>query len=202
MAEPGGADPRSLDPDADPQAVAREIALRALTVRARSRAELAAILARKRVPAEVAAELLERFARLRLVDDRDFARQWLAGQERRQRSSRALSGELRRKGSRRRSSPRRWRNSTPTGTRRWRAAWSPRSCHRCAGWTVRSSIGGSRGFWVGAGSRPGWSRGSSGRPWRAAQARTRRWPPWASRATSTRACRIRLTRESARRART
>lgn len=98
MAEPDGADPRSLDPDADPQAVAREIALRALTVRARSRAELAAILARKRVPAEVAAELLERFAELRLVDDRDFARQWLAGRERRQRSSRALSGELRRKG--------------------------------------------------------------------------------------------------------
>lgn len=103
---PIGADPasrpagraREADPDADPLAVAREIALRALTVRARSRSELADILARKRVPAEVAEELLERFEELRLVDDRDFSRQWVAGQERRLRSTRALGGELRRKG--------------------------------------------------------------------------------------------------------
>lgn len=64
-------------PDADPVAVAREIALRRLTVRARSRAELEADLARRNVPEEAATAVLDRFEEVGLVDDADFARMWV-----------------------------------------------------------------------------------------------------------------------------
>ncbi len=85
-------------PAADPIAVAREIALRQLTVRARSRAELERALARKQVPTEVAAAVLDRLAEVGLVDDEVFARDWLAAGDRRQRSRRALLAELAEKG--------------------------------------------------------------------------------------------------------
>lgn len=85
-------------PDADPVAVAREIALRQLTVRARSRAELARALARKQVPDEVAKIVLDRLTEVGLVDDEIFARDWLAAGIRRQRSRRALLAELAEKG--------------------------------------------------------------------------------------------------------
>ena len=78
--------------------VAREIALRQLTVRARSRAELARALARKQVPAEVAGEVLDRLQDVGLVDDGSFARDWLAAGDRRQKSRRALLAELSEKG--------------------------------------------------------------------------------------------------------
>jgi regulatory protein len=84
--------------EGDPVAVAREIALRQLTVRARSRAELARALARKQVPEDVAATVLDRLAEVGLVDDEVFARDWLAAGERRQRSRRALLSELAEKG--------------------------------------------------------------------------------------------------------
>jgi regulatory protein len=86
------------DPDADPVAVAREIALRQLTVRARSRVELARALARKHVPEDVAKTVLDRLTEVGLVDDEVFARDWLAAGERRQRSRRALLSELAEKG--------------------------------------------------------------------------------------------------------
>ncbi len=85
-------------PDADPVAVAREIALRQLTVRARSRAELGRALARKQVPDEVAKTVLDRLTEVGLVDDEVFARDWLAAGVRRQRSRRALLAELAEKG--------------------------------------------------------------------------------------------------------
>lgn len=85
-------------PDADPVAVAREIALRQLTVRARTRAELARVLARKNVPAEAAGEVIDRLAEVGLIDDEVFARDWLAGGVRRQKSRRALVAELAEKG--------------------------------------------------------------------------------------------------------
>lgn len=85
-------------PDADPVAVAREIALRQLTVRARSRAELAKALVRKNVPDEVAKTVLDRLTDVGLVDDEVFARDWLAAGDRRQRSRRALLMELAEKG--------------------------------------------------------------------------------------------------------
>lgn len=85
-------------PDADPVAVAREIALRQLTVRARTRAELARALARKHVPDDVAQTVLDRLEEVGLVDDAVFARDWLAAGDRRQKSRRALLAELATKG--------------------------------------------------------------------------------------------------------
>ena len=85
-------------PDADPIAVAREIALRQLTVRARSRAELARALARKHVPEDVAETVLDRLEEVGLIDDAVFARDWLAAGDRRQKGRRALLAELAEKG--------------------------------------------------------------------------------------------------------
>ncbi len=90
-------DPGS-DQDADPVAVARELALRQLTTRARSRVELARALARKNVPEEAAQQVLDRFAEVGLVDDAVFARDWLAAGARRQKSRRVLLAELVEKG--------------------------------------------------------------------------------------------------------
>jgi regulatory protein len=78
--------------------VAREIALRQLTVRARSRTELGRALARKRVPDEVAATVLDRLEEVGLIDDAVFARDWLEAGARRQKSRRALLLELGEKG--------------------------------------------------------------------------------------------------------
>ncbi len=85
-------------PAADPIPVAREIALRQLTVRARSRVELERALARKQVPAEAITEVLDRLTDVGLIDDAVFARDWLAAGSRRQRSRRVLLSELAEKG--------------------------------------------------------------------------------------------------------
>jgi regulatory protein len=88
-----------LGPEADPEAVGRAILLDQLTGRARSRAELATKLARKRVPPEVAGRLLDRFEEVGLVDDAAFAREWVqTRQAGRGLARRALAVELRRKG--------------------------------------------------------------------------------------------------------
>lgn len=86
------------DPAGDPAAIAREIVLRLLTLRARSRAELELALRRKAVPDEVARQVLDRFVELRLVDDQAFAGLWVEGAQRRQRSRAGLRQELREKG--------------------------------------------------------------------------------------------------------
>ncbi|MGW5382953.1 recombination regulator RecX [Nocardia sp. NPDC003963] len=78
---------------------AKEACLRLLAVRARSRAELAQRLSAKDYSPEVTEQVLERLAEVGLIDDADFARQWV-----RQRHGfsgkgrRALEQELRRKG--------------------------------------------------------------------------------------------------------
>lgn len=82
----------------DPVAVAREIALRLLTVRARSRSELQAALARRKVPAAAADEVLDRFSDVGLIDDAAFARAWVESGTRRMRGRRALAQELGKKG--------------------------------------------------------------------------------------------------------
>lgn len=104
-AQPGrAAADRGLDetvsdgPDADPIAVAREIALRLLGVRDRTRRELEQALAKRRVPAEAAGEVLNRLTEVGLIDDRRFATAAFDAQQRRQRSTRALRQELRTKG--------------------------------------------------------------------------------------------------------
>lgn len=67
--------------------VAREIALRRLTMRDHSRAELERALAVKGVPGDVREQLLDRFGELGLVNDANFADQWT----RARRASRKLS---------------------------------------------------------------------------------------------------------------
>ena len=82
----------------DPVGFAREIALRQLDVRARSREELRRALARRNVPEEVAAEVLAWLAEVGLVDDAAFAREWVAAGQRRLRSRTVLRNGLREKG--------------------------------------------------------------------------------------------------------
>lgn len=97
--EPVGEPDRDLGPEADPEAVAREIVLRKLTAQARSRGELAKALAQRNVPEETAAAVLDRFEEVGLVDDGAFAESWVRSrQSRRHLSKRVLRQELVRKG--------------------------------------------------------------------------------------------------------
>ena len=92
-------DPGAAGPDADHEAVARKILLDQLTGQARSRSELSGKLAKKGVPDEVAARLLDRFEEVGLVDDEAFARAWVQSrQPGKGLARRALAQELRRKG--------------------------------------------------------------------------------------------------------
>jgi regulatory protein len=94
-----GRGPAEVDPDADPVAVAREICLRLLTDRARTRQELAQALRRKGVPDEAAQPVLERFDEVGLIDDAAFAGQWVRSRHvQRGLARRAIAMELRRKG--------------------------------------------------------------------------------------------------------
>ena len=96
---PDAPDPELPVPEADPVAIAREICLRLLTDRARTRQELAQALARKGVPDEAAAAVLDRFAEVGLVDDAAFAGQWVRSRHTyRGLGRRAIAVELRRKG--------------------------------------------------------------------------------------------------------
>jgi regulatory protein len=86
-------------PAADPEAVARAIALQQLTMAPRTRAQLAEAMGRRGVPAEVAEKVLDRFEELRLVDDGEFSRQWVQTRHTgRGLSRRALTHELRQRG--------------------------------------------------------------------------------------------------------
>ncbi len=90
---------REPEPAADHEAVARKLLLDQLTGQARSRRELADRLARKGVPDDVAARLLDRFEEVGLVDDEAFARAWVQSrQPGKGLARRALAQELRRKG--------------------------------------------------------------------------------------------------------
>ncbi|MFS3130478.1 regulatory protein RecX [Nocardioides sp. Bht2] len=86
-------------PEADQEAVARKILLDQLTGQARSRKELAEKLAKRGVPEELAARLLDRFEEVGLIDDAAFARLWVGSrQPGKGLARRALQQELRRKG--------------------------------------------------------------------------------------------------------
>jgi regulatory protein len=98
-----GRDPKppAVEPkiDADPVAVAREICLRLLTERARTRQELAQALRKRDVPDEAANAVLERFDEVGLIDDAAFAGQWVRSRHnQRGLARRAIAVELRRKG--------------------------------------------------------------------------------------------------------
>lgn len=94
--------PSTSEPATDPARraeQARALCLRLLTAQARTRAELEGQLAKRGYPDSVAAAVLDRLADVGLVDDADFAEQWVhsrrvnAGKGRR-----ALAAELRTKG--------------------------------------------------------------------------------------------------------
>lgn len=88
-----------VENEADASSVARRILTRQLVAHDRTRRELGDALGRRNVPPEVAAETLERFAELGLIDDRAFARRWVESrQTRRHRSRQALRRELDAKG--------------------------------------------------------------------------------------------------------
>jgi len=84
---------------ADPEAVAKGICLRALTGTAKTRKQLADLLAKKEVPVEVADAVLDRFTDVGLIDDAAFAAAWVTSrQSGRGLARRALASELRAKG--------------------------------------------------------------------------------------------------------
>ena len=78
---------------------AHAVCLRLLTVRARSRAELAGQLTKRGYPDEVTKAVLDRLATVGLIDDEDFAAQWVRSRQTHAgKGRRALAAELRTKG--------------------------------------------------------------------------------------------------------
>ena len=83
----------------DDRARAREIVLRRLAASPRSRSELARSLAEKDVPPDVAAEVLDRYTELHLVDDMAYAEMVVRSkQATKGLARRGLAHELRRRG--------------------------------------------------------------------------------------------------------
>lgn len=78
---------------------AREVCLRRLAIRPQTRAELATAMRRRGVDDDVAAEVLERYDEVGIVDDEAFAMAWVTSRHHgKGLARRALAGELRRKG--------------------------------------------------------------------------------------------------------
>lgn len=78
---------------------AKTVCLRLLTARARTRAELAEQLTKRGFPDDVAERVLNRLAKARLVDDADFAQQWVRSRhEYAGKGRKVLAAELRTKG--------------------------------------------------------------------------------------------------------
>jgi regulatory protein len=98
-AAPSDKSRKSRRPDADPESVARTIALTMLERQPRTRAELARGMARRGVPEDAAAAVLDRFTDVGLIDDEAFAQAWVDSRHAsRALGRRALSAELRRRG--------------------------------------------------------------------------------------------------------
>lgn len=83
----------------DPEAQARQVCLRLLTLAPRTRAQLADALRKRGIPDEAADEVLGRFEDVGLIDDAAFARAWVESRHySRGLAGRALSAELKRRG--------------------------------------------------------------------------------------------------------
>jgi regulatory protein len=94
-----GDDDRRPAPDFDPYEQAREICLRQLSVRPRTRAELATALRKRGVDDEVATTVLNRYDEVGLIDDAAFARAWVSSRHHgKGLARRALANELRQRG--------------------------------------------------------------------------------------------------------
>jgi regulatory protein len=90
---------REAEPPRNEGEVAREICLRQLATRPRTRAELAKALTRREISAEVIAEVLDRYDEVGLIDDAAFARAWVSTRHHgRGLARRALANELRQRG--------------------------------------------------------------------------------------------------------
>jgi regulatory protein len=89
--------PSTSEPSREEQA--RGLCLRLLTARSRTRAELQGQLAKRGYPDDIAARVLDRLAGVGLIDDVDFAEQWVHSRRASAaKSKRALAAELRTKG--------------------------------------------------------------------------------------------------------
>lgn len=78
---------------------ARALCLRLLTARSRTRAELAGQLAKRGYPDDVSVRVLNRLAAVGLVDDTDFAEQWVHSRRANAaKGKRALAADLHAKG--------------------------------------------------------------------------------------------------------
>jgi regulatory protein len=83
----------------EPEARARQVCLRLLTLAPRTRAQLADALRQRGIPDDVAEDVLGRFAGAGLIDDAAFARAWVDSRHYgRGLSGRALTAELRQRG--------------------------------------------------------------------------------------------------------
>ncbi len=88
-----------IDPDADPVEAAREIVLRRLAAAPKTRKDLADDLAQRGIDDAVIERVLNRFTEVGLIDDADYARQWVSNRHRSKGTTRAsLRYELRAKG--------------------------------------------------------------------------------------------------------
>lgn len=95
---PSTSEPVEVDP-AKRAEQAKSLCLRLLTARARTRAELAGQLAKRGYPDDVSARVLDRLAAAKLIDDVDFAEQWVRSRrEHAGKGRKALAVELRTKG--------------------------------------------------------------------------------------------------------
>lgn len=87
------------DAPRSPEEIAREICLRQLAVRPRTRAELQTALSKRGVADEVARAVLDRYSEVGMIDDAAFARAWVNSRHHSKGlATRALAQELRRKG--------------------------------------------------------------------------------------------------------
>ncbi|BBZ34200.1 recombination regulator RecX [Mycolicibacterium confluentis] len=91
--------PQSTSDPAKRTEQARALCLRLLTVRARTRAELEGQLTKRGYPEDVSAAVLDRLTDVGLIDDADFAEQWVRSRRvNAGKGKRALAAELRTKG--------------------------------------------------------------------------------------------------------
>jgi regulatory protein len=83
----------------DPEARARQVCLRLLTLAPRTRAQLADALRKRGIPDTVAAGVLDTYADVGLIDDAAFARAWVESRHySRGLAGRALAAELKQRG--------------------------------------------------------------------------------------------------------
>ncbi len=91
--------PRPSTSESTREEQARALCLRLLTARSRTRAELEGQLTKRGYPDDVATRVLDRLAAVGLVDDVDFAEQWVHSRRvNAGKGKRALAAELRTKG--------------------------------------------------------------------------------------------------------